>query len=193
MEVMERYNILSFDEEKIYFLRLCDFKKENNFVSARWSIFENVVTDWLSNTNIDRVTVTEINQQEESKSLGKLKVRRLVRENIPNSFEELEEDVLYRPRTPTFPICQMFYKEEDTLVCIQVSIEKSGIRTIKLKTIYEFQNQLKGLEINQIRYKYCPLPQLAEKAKVNFQENVTESMRFQWSVWKFPLLYSDKN
>ena len=116
-----------------------------------------------------------------------------MRDNIPNSFKELEENVLYRPRIPNFPICEMFYKEQDTLVCIQVSIEQSGIRTIELSKINAFQNQLKGLEINQIRYKYCPLPQLAEKAKVNFQKNVTESMRFQWSVWKFPLLYSDKN
>ena len=50
---------------------------------------------------------------------------------------------------------------------------------------------MSDLTISQIEYKFCPLPQLAVIAKVSFAEDVPSVKKFNWSIFEFPLLYSD--
>ena len=110
MQVESRYDRLT-HEEKIDFLRRCDAQKDDSFSAARWAIYENVVSDWLSNKNIECVSINEIDSQGVSKTFGKLKFDKLIVDNIPTSFKQVEEKFLYKPRYSNYPLCDMFYKK----------------------------------------------------------------------------------
>ena len=62
---------------------------------------------------------------------------------------------------------------------------------MKLSKIDTFLEIMSDLTISQIDYKFCPLPQLASIAKVSFAKDVPSEKKFKWSIFEFPVLYSD--
>ena len=74
---------------------------------------------------------------------------------------------------------------------IQVSVEKSKNRKVKLNKINAFFKKMSDLTISQIEFKYCPLPHLASTAKVSFASDVPSDKKFKWDILKFPVLYCD--
>ena len=92
------YNSLK-HEDKIYYLRRCDDQKDVSFHAARWSIYKEVISDWLSNKNVKSVSINEIDSRGVSRVLKKLKkFDNLIVDNIPTSFRQVQEKFLYRER-----------------------------------------------------------------------------------------------
>ena len=74
---------------------------------------------------------------------------------------------------------------------IQVTRDQTGKRSVQLNQIDSFLNTMSDVTISQIKYKFCPIPQLASTASVSFGIDVPENKKFKWSIFKFPLKYSD--
>jgi hypothetical protein len=159
--------------------------------------YEKVVANWLSDKNIAPVKIFERKNLEESVEGDELvtscKLLKLVKDNIPKNFSDLEVNVLYRPRTPIFPFCDMYYKTIDRdLICLQVSFANTETRSVKGSSFTSFLKSLKGLEVKNIKLKYCPQPLLANVSKVTFDQkfkSVYDINELQTSIWKFPSTY----
>ena len=112
-QIESNYNKLTY-QEKTEFLRKCDEQPDFSFSVARWSIYEQVIADWLSNINIEFVPIFEINKG--IKLLEKYeKFKKLITDNIPTSFQQVENEILYRPRNSSYPLCDFFYKKGNFL------------------------------------------------------------------------------
>jgi hypothetical protein len=72
------------------------------------------------------------------------------------------------------------------LVCVQVSIDGRGRRTVSKEVLDKFCERLgwgaspTPEQLGLIEYVYCPLPALADKAAVTFEEGVGIS---EYTVW----------
>ena len=112
-------------------------------------------------------------------------------DNVPR-FKDMKRNVLYRSLNKSFPFCDMLFLEQDPeskktwLVCVQVSIEGKGKRSVGLSAFQDFCKRL-GWDASQmpemlgmIKFVYCPLPALADKAAVTFEEGVRIS---EYTVW----------
>jgi len=127
----------------------------------------------------------------------KLNVKLAKSENAVPVFAEMKPNVLYRSLNKSFPFCDMLYLEDagsgatttmmkKKLVCVQVSIEGKGKRKVDLGVFSKFCERLgwgptpTPEQLDLIEYVYCPLPSLADKAAVIFDEGVGIS---EYSVW----------
>ena len=127
----------------------------------------------------------------------KLNVKLAKSENAVPVFAEMKPNVLYRSLNKSFPFCDMLYLEDagsgatttmmkKKLVCVQVSIEGKGKRKVDLGVFSKFCERLgwgptpTPEQLDLIEYVYCPLPSLADKAAVTFDEGVGIS---EYSVW----------
>jgi hypothetical protein len=127
----------------------------------------------------------------------KLNVKLAKSEDTVPVFAEMKPNVLYRSLNKSFPFCDMLYLEDagsgatttmkkKKLVCVQVSIEGKGKRKVDLGVFSKFCERLgwgptpTPEQLDLIEYVYCPLPSLADKAAVTFDEGVGIS---EYSVW----------
>ena len=127
----------------------------------------------------------------------KLNVKLAKSENAVPVFAEMKPNVLYRSLNKSFPFCDMLYLKDagsgatttmmkKKLVCVQVSIEGKGKRKVDLGVFSKFCERLgwgptpTPEQLDLIEYVYCPLPSLADKAAVIFDEGVGIS---EYSVW----------
>ena len=119
----------------------------------------------------------------------KLNVKLAKSEDTVPVFAEMKPNVLYRSLNKSFPFCDMLYLEDagsgattttmkKKLVCVQVSIEGKGKRKVDLGVFSKFCERLgwgptpTPEQLDLIEYVYCPLPSLADKAAVTFDEGV---------------------
>ena len=107
-------------------------------------------------------------------------------------YDKMLPNVLYRSLNKNFPFCDMVYLDDgggttrpSKVVCVQVSIEGRGRRVSK-KVLDKFCAHLgwgaspTPEQLALIEYVYCPLPALADKAAVTFDEGVGIS---EYTVW----------
>ena len=101
--------------------------------------------------------------------------------------------VLYRSLNKNFPFCDMVYLDDGggttrprKVVCVQVSIEGRGRCTVSKEVLDKFCAHIgwgaspTPEQLALIEYVYCPLPALADKAAVIFEEGVGIS---EYTVW----------
>lgn len=160
--------------------------------------YEKVVANWLSdnNNNIAPVKIferTNLEEGVERELVTNFKLSKLVIDNIPKKFSDLEVNVLYKPRTPIFPFCDMYYKTiTGDLICLQVSFANKKTRLVTGSSFTSFLKSLEGLEVKNIKLKYCPRPLLANVSKVIFDQKfklVYNIKELQTCIWKFPSTY----
>jgi hypothetical protein len=117
----------------------------------------------------------------------------------------MKPNVLYRPLDKSFPFCDVLYLkdagsgatkiENKKLVCVQVSIEGKGKRNVDLGVFSKFCERLgwgptpTQEQLDLIEYVYCPLPALADKAVVTFDEGVGIC---EYSVWHVDPSFTSK-
>ena len=132
----------------------------------------------------------------------KLNVKLVKSEDIVPLFAEMKPNVLYRSLNKSFPFCDMLYLKNSgsdatkkKLVCVQVSIEGKGKRNVDLGVFSKFCERLgwgptpTPEQLAIIEYVYCPLPSLADKASVIFDEGVGIS---EYSVWHVDTNFTSK-
>jgi hypothetical protein len=199
-----RLNSLSL-MEKIYAMRLFSQTGMNKFSSVA-TIYESLVADHLlSDYGVSwkqrRVVIADSSVKAKTGPRGSkvsppdtvLFAVKLTQssDNVPR-FEDMKPNVLYRSLNKSFPFCDMLFLYQDPesgktrLVCVQVSIEGKGKRSVGLLAFQDFCKRL-GWDASQmsemlgmIMFVYCPLPALANKAAVTFDEGVKIS---EYTVW----------
>jgi hypothetical protein len=132
----------------------------------------------------------------------KLNVKLVKSEDTVPLFAEMKPNVLYRSLNKSFPFCDMLYLKNSgsdatkkKLVCVQVSIEGKGKRNVDLGVFSKFCERLgwgptpTPEQLAIIEYVYCPLPSLADKASVIFDEGVGIS---EYSVWHVDTNFTSK-
>jgi hypothetical protein len=137
----------------------------------------------------------------------KLTVMLAKSENAVPVFAQMKPNVLYRSPKKNFPFCDVLYLEDlgsdsgatattkKKLVCVQVSIEGKGKRNVDLGVFSKFCEHLgwgpspTQEQLDLIEYVYCPLPSLADKAVVTFDEGVGIC---EYSVWHVDPSFTSK-
>jgi hypothetical protein len=99
-------------------------------------------------------------------------------------YAKMEPMTLYTSLDLSFPLCDLVYKEHDIegkkgkLVCIQVTTEATGKRTVSLTAFERFCVRMgwsakpSKKHAALISYVYCPIPALADQAEVKFEGGV---------------------
>jgi hypothetical protein len=102
-----------------------------------------------------------------------LQLSALVKGEVPK-YAAMEPYVLYKSTSRNFPMCDLVYKDEEgKLVCIQVSLEQKGARTVGVGAFKAFCKHMgweAPLSEDQRRlmsFVYCPNPKFADEAKVD--------------------------
>jgi hypothetical protein len=137
-------------------------------------------------TGINGIGGTQKGSDGTTKPLS-LKLRKHFGE-IPK-FADMKVKILYKSFNVNFPFCDFVYKDKQNggLVCIQVSIEKDGHRKVEegsFKSFCKYMGWEQGKPpedvCDKISFVYCPLPILADKARVTFDAGIGIS---KYTVW----------
>jgi len=108
-------------------------------------------------------------------------------------YDKMVPNVLDRLLNKTFPFYDMVYLDDrggttrpSKMVCVQVSIEGRGRRIVRQEVLDRFCARMgwgaspTPEQLGLIKYVYCPLPALADKAAVTCKEDVGIS---EYAVW----------
>ena len=116
----------------------------------------------------------------------KLQLRKLVRGKVP-SYAAMKPNVLYKSLNDGFPFCDLVYKDkEGKLVCIQVSLKRSGKREVGVGAFKKFCKRMGWTaqpskdQLRLISFVYCPDPMLADTAEVDFEDGIELD---SYTVW----------
>jgi hypothetical protein len=133
-------------------------------------------------------TKTTKSRSEEPLMPLKLQLRKLVRGKVP-PYAAMETNVLYKSLNDGFPFCDLVYKDEGgKLVCIQVSLKRSGKREVGVGAFKKFCKRMEWTaqpskdQRRLISYVYCPEPKLADKAEVEFENGIELNSSSVWHV-----------
>jgi hypothetical protein len=114
-------------------------------------------------------------------------------EGIVLPYAEMTPMVLYKSLNTGFPFCDMMYKVgkgegDGKVVCIQVSTE-AKTRVVTASAVANFCRRMGWIGQDEepskqhlalISFVYCPLPTLADKAKVTFEDGLEMK---EYTVW----------
>ena len=152
------------------------YKRAEGIPSA---LFENVVAHHLTSAGGVKWHARTVNVSADGKAAKgtaqgtmkplHLQLSKLVEGEVPQ-YAAMEPDVLYKPFSSNFPMCDLVYKDEEgKLVCIQVSLEGDSRRTVGVGVFQKFCKSM-GLEASPskdlVSFAYCPDPKFANKARV---------------------------
>jgi hypothetical protein len=98
-------------------------------------------------------------------------------------FREMEEGVLYRSLNTEFPSVDLVFKKGDILYGIQLTRNKSCIRTIEKAALEDLFRRLDISDASLFRYILCPTPKLAGNYQINFPDNINASAI---EIWRLP-------
>ena len=117
-----------------------------------------------------------------------LQLSALVKGEVPK-YAAMEPYVLYKSARRNFPMCDLVYKDEEgKLVCIQVSLEQKGARTVGVGAFQAFcehmgwEAPLSEDQRRLISFVYCPNPKFVDKARVKFSYGVDLRSYTVWLV-----------
>jgi len=117
-----------------------------------------------------------------------LRLRKSVEGEVPR-HADMEPEVLYTSLRSPYPFCNMVYKDkDDTLFCIQVSLERDGKRHVSVSAFHEFCARMgwgaspSADQLRHISFVYCPEPELAATAEVVFEAGVGLDVYTVWHV-----------
>ena len=127
--------------------------------------------------------------------------KRLAKEQV--EFNDMEMDVLYKPKNPLFPFCDLYYKTKKD---IDAPDGPSNVKLVAINTCFGESSKSKYREFNtfptfnkivklpedvHLDFKFCPHPNLADTAIVSLPKtNFPVKMTCTASIIKVPLDFS---
>jgi hypothetical protein len=120
-----------------------------------------------------------------------LRLRKSVEGEVPR-HADMEPDVLYTSLRSPSPFCNMVYKDkDDTVFCIQVSLERDGKRHVSVSAFHDFCTRMgwgsspSADQLRLVSFVYCPEPKLAATAEVVFEAGVGLNVYTVWHVEEY--------
>mmetsp|Transcript_18932 Transcript_18932/g.17176 ORF Transcript_18932/g.17176 Transcript_18932/m.17176 type:complete len:546 (+) Transcript_18932:59-1696(+) len=101
---------------------------------------------------------------------------------IPH-YENMNNGHLYYPRRVNFPLCDMFYKEGDKIVAIQVT-RKLTEKSIEITGLNDFMNQVNITDASLIKYVLICDPYKADVYTIKNEIGLKDV-----ELWKIPNTY----
>jgi len=158
------------------------------------ALFENVVAYHLTSEGGVKwhARIVNVGPREEETVEGTvplhLQLSAFVTGTVPQ-YAAMEPKVLYKSASSNFPMCDLVYKDEEgKLVCIQVSLERKGARTVDVGAFQAFCVHMgwgaspSADQRRLMSFVYCPNPKIADKARVEFSGGVDLDSYIVWHV-----------
>lgn len=194
MSLNEKISVLMRNDEcPTYYVDLCrgiyeDVIMERLLEGVSWRVRSNTITNGYSDFTTPQLSPSKYFE----------------------SFDKMEDNLLYRPLKVNFPLVEFFYKQNEKFYGFQVSREVGGKRKIKAITLEIFLNDLETQKIKEKKIKekktqdttsqekkplfenitiyYLPSPKYADSATITLPQNKSFN-KITWQIIKVPADY----
>jgi len=178
-------------DDYVDLLIFIDNKPQSRYASSYYSWYQRLIALLLTSTSYDvnwkkrvykKGDKTDLDSYKNISITKKMVLKPVI--DIPH-FDDMESDCLYYPSSGTFPFCDMFYKEDNKIVAIQVTGGLSK-KNRNITGLNKFMKIVKLTEADKSRIKYVliPHPKLADNYKITDTFGLEDL-----EIWKIPIKY----